>query len=164
MRTGKCARGQRSAGMAAPPTQPLALSLDPSLPLRCVHSGATQPLPIVWAGHNSNVSDVPKVRCLSPFPFPSHLLANLSLPLTVSIPFGNLSLSLQVYQAMTANSMDFAHTVCELGVVGTVDTQCLARVAECATFYISLFVSPSAFFCLIRDDLTCCWLTIWLTI
>ena len=74
--------------------------------------------------------------------------ANLSLPLTVSIPFGNLSLSLQVYQAMTANSMDFAQTVCELGVVGTVDTQCLARVAECATFYISLFVSPSAFFCL----------------
>ena len=71
---------------------------------------------------------------------------------------------------MTANSMDFAHTVCELGVVGTVDTQCLARVAECATFYtfytfyISLFVSPSAFFCLILDDLTCCWLTIWLTI
>ena len=45
MRTGKCARGQRSAGMSAPPTQPLALSRPPSLSLRCVHSGATQPLP-----------------------------------------------------------------------------------------------------------------------
>lgn len=33
-------------------------------------------------------------------------------------------------QVMTANKLDFAHTMCELGVVGTLDTQALARIAD----------------------------------